>query len=924
MLRADSLRVNKKMTSFRIFATRLAAIFQKRRLEREMTEELRAHLEMLAEENVRRGISPDEARYAALREFGGVEQTQELYRDQRGLHMFETFFQDLRYGLRMLAKSPGFTAVVVLSLALGIGANTAIFSLLDAVMIKMLPVRHPEQLVQLKWSFVGWPDSVLDDIEGSTFQDGTTTSGSFSYPAYRGMRDGNHVFSETFAVAANDIELNVGIGGRAESANGRAVSGNYYTGLGVSAALGRTLLPSDDSETALPAAVLSYDFWSNRFGRDPGVLGKNLMLDGLPFTVVGVTPPEFFGLELGTSPDISFPLSFYWRLNRVPELSNDARVWWMLVDGRLKPGVTEAQARAELSVMFNQYVTAAGKSKPKAALPVLLTDPMSRGLDTLRREFSKPLWVLTALVGLVLLIACANVASLLLARATSRQKEIAVRLSVGAGRARLIRQLLTESILLAVCGGAAGMFIAMWGDSLLLRLMSSGPEAIALDVHLDIRVLAFTAVLSVLTGIVFGLVPAFRATRVELTPALKETGGDPITAGHWLRPGKALVVAQIAICLMLLVGAGLFVRTLGKLESTNIGFNREHLLIFTIQPQVNGYEGARLANLYKQLQQRIESLPGVQSASLSQNSLIGAGMSSTSVSIQGYTLPGKKADVYRNLVAPRFFETLGIPLVLGRTIQERDDQGAPRVVVINQKAVKDYFHGDNPIGKEIDLGDSKKPRKLEIVGVVGDTKYNELRKDAPPTVYIPYLQYLEASGFMSFEVRTNGDPKALVPAIRREAQTLDKDLPLLHVMTEKEQIEKTVVMERLFARLTSLFGLLGLGLACVGLYGIMAYAVARRTREIGIRLALGAQRTNILRMVMREIALLIALGMVIGLAGALATTRLISSLLYGLEPTDPLTLISATLLMAAVVALAGYLPARRATKVDPMVALRYE
>jgi predicted permease len=839
----------------------------------------------------------------------------------------QTLLQDLRYGVRQLKRNPGFTAVIVLSLALGIGANTAIFSLLDAVMIKMLPVSHPEQLVELRWSFMGWPSAVLDDLEGNSFSEGggdNVVSTSFSFPVYQALRDGNHVFSDTFAVAANDIQLNVGIGGRATSAIGRAVSGNYFAALDVPAALGRTLVPSDDVETATPVAVISYDFWSKRFARDPGVLGKTVMLDAIPFTVVGITPPGFFGLEAGSPPDISVPLSLYWRLYRAPEESNDARVWWMLVDGRLKPGVSEQQARAELDVVFHQLLAHQAGLTSKANLPVMLTRSASQGVDTLRRKFSKPLWLLTALVGLVLLIACANVASLLLSRASARQKEMAVRLSLGAGRRRIIRQLLTESILLAICGGVVGLLFAVWGDSLLLGLMSSGRNPISLNVHLDLRIFAFTAGLSILTGILFGLAPAFQATRVDLSPTLKDSAVTLNTAGHALRPGKVLVVAQIAICLLLLVGAGLFVRTLGKLENADIGFNRRQLLLFEIQPGLNGYTGASLGAFYKELQRRIEAIPGVLSASLSQQSLIGAGMSSTSVSIPGYTPPGKQADVYRNRVGPRFFETLGIPLVLGRSIEARDEAGAPKTVVVNQQVVHDYFHGDNPIGKAIDFGDPKHPEPAEVVGVVGNSRYGQLRKEAPPTVFVPYQQTLAAATFMSFEVRTAGDPEAFVPAIRREAQAVDKDLPLLNVKTQTEMIEDSLSLERLFARLTTWFGLLGLGLACVGLYGVMAYAVTRRTKEIGIRLALGAQRVGILGMVMRETAILIAIGVILGMAGALATSRMLSSFLYGIEPNDPLTLVVATLILAVAVSLAGFLPARWAAKVDPMVALRYE
>jgi predicted permease len=914
------------MISLRQFAIRFAALLRKKRLEQELRDEVRAHLEFLAEENAKHGMSPEEARYAALREFGGVEPAKEVYRDQRGLPMIESLFQDLRYGIRMLAKTPGFTSVVVLSLALGIGANTAIFSLLDAVMIKMLPVKNPQQLVELRWAMKGWPDAVLDDLEGSSFNDGSggSISPCFSYPTYHAIQERNHVFSDTFAVAANDIDLNVGIAGRAESAVGRAVSGNYFSALGVPAAMGRTIQPADDSVTAPPVAVFSYDFWSKRFARGPDVLGKTVVLDGTPFTVVGIMPPEFFGLEAGSPADITVPLSLYWRLYQMPEIANEPRMWWMHIDGRLKPGVTQEQANAELKVLFHQIMTAAAGSNTKAELPEIRTLSVSRGLDTLRRRFSKPLWVLTALVGMVLLIACANVASLLLARATARQKEIAVRLSLGSGRRRLVRQLLTESVLLAIMGGAAGLLVASWADSLLLALMSSGRDPLTLGVHLDSRMLLFTAALSILTGVLFGLVPALRATRVDLTPALKDSTLSQKTGGLGLRPGKALVVVQIAICMLILVGAGLFVRTLRSLENLDVGFNREHLLLFSVSPGLNGYKGTRLGSLYQEMQQRIANVPGVKSVTLLEHTLIAGGMSINTVSIPGYTPDGKSVDIHKNLVGPRFIETMGIPLLLGRSIGERDIEGAPRVAMVNQAAVKDFFHGDNPIGKQIDFGNPKKPHRVEVVGVVGNTKYGPIRDEEPSTVFLPYLQDLGEAAFMSFEVRTAKDPNSIVEEIRSAAQSVDKDLPLLKVQTENEQIEKAVFLERLFARLTSIFGFLGLTLACVGLYGIMAYAVARRTKEIGIRLAFGAQRSDILQMVMRETALLIALGVAIGLAGAVATTRLISSFLFGLEPTDPLTLVAATLLMAAVVALAGYLPARRATKVDPMTALRYE
>ncbi|HEY6291607.1 MAG TPA: ADOP family duplicated permease, partial [Terriglobia bacterium] len=566
-------------------------------------------------------------------------------------------------------------------------------------------------------------------------------------------------------------------------------------------------------------------------------------------------------------------------------------------------------------------------------IPHIEVEPGGKGLDELRGEFSKPLFVLMTVVGLVLLIACANVANLLLTRAASRQKEIALRLAIGARRLRLIRQLLTESVLLAAIGGALGMLLAFWGTHLLVAFMSSGREQVDLSVTPDPWVLGFTAAVSLLTGILFGLSPALRTTRVDLTPALKESAGKMPGAherrrGFRLGLGKTLVVTRVALSLLLLVGAGLFVRTLANLQNVNAGFNERNILLFGIDPTQDGYKEQRLADFYQEFMRRLQALPGVRSVTMSGATLIGGGAGTRRIYVLGYEpKAGENADqisAYDNTVGPRFFETLEIPLLLGRGIVEGDIEGAPNVAVVNERFVHQFLGGGNPVGRRFGLGGRNKKADVEIVGVAADAKYNDLRKDVPATMYRPALQDVKFLGDMHFEVRTAGDPIALAPAVRGVSQGMDPNLALFEVKSQVEQINQTLFQERLFARLTSFFGLLAGLLGCVGVYGIMAFATSQRTREIGIRMALGANRAEILGMVLRETLILVALGIAAGTVAALEASRLVASFLFGLKPNDPLTLAGAALLMLAAAALAGYLPARRASHVDPMVALRYE
>ncbi|HXJ92811.1 MAG TPA: ABC transporter permease [Terriglobia bacterium] len=933
---------------------RFRSLFRRTGVEQELSEELRFHLENQIDEKIAEGMTPEEARCAALRELGGVEQIKEECRDMRRVNFIENLIQDLRYAFRVLAKSPGFAAVVILSLALGIGANTAIFSLIDAVMLKMLPVERPAELVLLSWasqSRFGTVPWFAHSLSGNSDQDSTGrfTSTAFSYPIFDDIRAHTQAFSGVLAFSDPD-PLNVGVGGQADLATGEYVSGDYFSTLGVPAALGRTITPADDKVGASPAATISYRYWTTRFGRDPLAVGKAITVNAVPFTVVGVAAPEFFGVQPGASIDIWIPLRTQpqvepgWTAYATPgEVSRFTAHddWWVLIMGRLKPGVSQRQARAALDLVLRRDVAAIEPPPPAKRSPDTAFEPpqvqltsASKGLDSLRQEFSQPLFILMAVVGLVLLIACANVANLLLSRASTRQKEIAVRLALGAGRRRLIRQLLTESVLLATAGGVLGVALAYWASDVLLAFMSGGRNPVILHVVPSLRVLGFTAAVSVLTGILFGLAPALRGTRLDLTPALKEGAGKIVgragqSRGLHLGLGKLLVVAQVAMSLVLLLGAGLFVRTLTNLENENVGFDRHNLLLFGIAPAQAGYKGERLGSLYDELRRRIAAIPGVQSASLSRHTFIDGGVTIDGISIQGYTpKPGESENgsvsLHVNSVGPEFFETYGIPLALGRTIADRDTASAAKVAVVNRAFADRYLAGTNPIGRRFGFGDPKASSEIAIVGVVGDVKYGQLRDAAPPTVYVPYAQESELPEGMNFEVRTAGDPRNWIGAVRRTVQGLDRNLPLWDVKTQTEQIDQATFQERLFARLAGFFGLLALVLACVGLYGMMSYAVARRTNEIGIRMALGAERAKILRMVLRESMTLAVLGIIFGGPAALAGSRLIASMLYGVKPTDPLTIASATGALAAVALLAGYLPAQRASRVDPMVALRYE
>ena len=844
----------------------------------------------------------------------------------------QSLIQDARYGIRVLSKSKIFTIVAVLSLALGIGANTAMFSLIDAVLLKMLPVKNPNELVLFNW--VSGPNGMARSIDGTISTDrasGMRTSTSFSFLTFERFRDHNETLFSLYAFAPVE-QLNVNVDGVAEVAGGQLVTGDYYDTLGVQAILGRTLTRADDKTETDPAVVITHRYWERRFAKDPAAIGKSININNVPFTIVGVTPREFFGtLQIGETADVTIPMSLEPRLR--PGSRDLARpwFWWVRILGRLNAGTTPEQARANLEGLFQQSAQE-GSDAAVAQLPREASNPQprdiprldvssgSQGLHELRTEYSKPLTILLALVAMVLLIACANVANLQLSRAVARKREVAVRLALGASRFRLVRQMLTESILLAVLGGTFGLIFAYWGKDVLLSLRPWGGDELALDLKIDLRVLGFTMALSLITGVLFGLAPALRSTRIDLTPSLRETSQHHQARATSLLI-KSLIVAQVSMSFVLLIGAGLFLRTLQNLEAVDVGFNRENLLLFRVDPRLSGYRGAQIANLYQRITERIEAVPGVRSAAISRHPLLSGSRRTSNIFVDG---PAQQTNdvAFINLVSDRFFETMEIPLLLGRSFNARDDERAPKVAVINQALARKYFSDDNPLGRRFSFGSEASEEKIEIVGVVRDAKYTSLRQQIQPTLYTPYLQ--ETPGQMNFAVRVAGDALALMPAVREAIRDVDSNLPLFDLKTQSQRSDESVRTERLFATLSSFFSVLATALACIGLYGVMSYGVARRTNEIGIRMALGATAPRVTQMVMREAMLVVVSGIVIGLAGAVAITRLIASMLFGLAPNDPVTIAGAALLMITVGSFAGYLPARRAARVDPIVALRYE
>lgn len=826
--------------------------------------------------------------------------------------------RDLRFAFRALRKSPVFTTIAVLTLALGIGANTAIFTSMDQLLLRYLPVGHPEQLV------------VLD--QPNMTQGSILTDHAFSYPMYKDFRDHGLVFDGV--LARFPLPISVGHNGQTERANGEIVSGNYFEVLGVSAFLGRTLTPEDDRlPGGHPVVFLTYGYWMRQFGGDRSILNQTFLINDHPMTVVGIGPPGFHGIEAGGSTDVMVPVMM--QREMMPDrdsLLDNRRAWWLNVLARVKPGISLKQADAGINLLFRQIDAEeikgiygwSQKDRDRWVNRHLDLLPGGKGLSNLREAASEPLKLLMAMVGLVLLIACANVANLLIARASGRQKEIAVRLALGANRAQIVRQLLVESMLLATLGGAAGLLVASWISELLLRFLPFEAVAQSLTTTPDSRILAFNFAVAIAAGLIFGLTPALGAARPDLVVTLKDQAGSVAGGFAQVRFRKFLVVGQIAFSLSLLVGAGLFARSLYNLKNLDLGFRAENLLTFSLDPSLNGYDDSRTQALYARLQNELEAMPGMRGVSMSTLAPLTGEVDMATVTVEGVH-PKDDMDMnpWVNHVGPAYFATLGIPLVAGREFTKRDVGGAPLVGMINETAAQYFFPRQNPLGKHFGFGGRRGIADIEIVGVVKDDRGAGLKRKVPRFVYAPYMQTKSITQ-MTMYVRTTEPAERLAAAIRREVKREDANLPVFDLKTMETQEEQSLFTERLVAALSMAFGFLATLLAAIGLYGVMAYMVARRTREIGIRMALGADRTKVVRMVMREVGWMAAVGIALGLPTAIALGRLVQSQLFGLAAYDPLTLIVATVALAAAALAAGYIPALRATRVDPMVALRYE
>jgi predicted permease len=895
---------------------RLRALFRRESMEAEMDEELRAHFERQVEKYLKSGLTREEAARHARIEFGGDEQLKEECRDARGTNLIESFFQDIRYALRILARTPVITCVAILSLALGIGANTAIFSLIDSLMLRMLPVQHPEQLVQLK-------------IE--SHRTGGEPFGAFTNPLWETLRDHQDVFSGMMVWESTPFDL--AQGGAVQPANGMFVNGGYFQALGVQPAAGRLFSASDDQRGCAGGAVISYGFWQEHFGQAAKAIGSVVSLDNHLFPIIGVSQAGFHGTMVGVKYDVAIPICTAAQFDGTQSRLDQRSWWWLNVMGRVKPGISAAQLKARLEVLSPQVFGAVVPTNWEAPMQenfrkrTLVTEPAGTGTTYLRQQFGHPLNILMGVVGLVLLIACANIASLMLARAAARHREIAVRKALGASRARLMRQLLTECVLLAVAGALLGVLFARWGEALLVRFISTGSDpAVFLDLSFDWRMLSFTAAIAVATGLLFGMLPAFRSTRVSLTSAMKGSQAAEGEVQVKFRAGKWIVASQVALSLVVLVASGLFLRSLVKLVTMDIGFDRNNVLLVTANLHTAKIAAEQQPATFEDIQRRLNALPGVASASRSLLTPLSHRRWNNEIEVDTPNPPkGDDALVNFNYISPRYFATMRTPLLAGRDFNDADTKTSAKVAIVNESVAKRFFPGANPIGKyfHVHADPEQTAVPIQIVGLAKDAKYDSLRETNSVTAYFPVAQIPEHAEEQTFELRTAIPSSGLVAAVEEAVGGVNKAIPL-DFGTLAQQVDDSLVQERLLATLSTFFGGLALLLATIGLYGALSYLVTQRQVEFGIRLALGAPRGAILGLVARDVVIVLGGGVVVGVGLSLAIVGILQRLLFGLAARDTVTLLASVGVLSAVALVAAYLPARRAMRVDPMVALRYE
>jgi predicted permease len=902
--------------------------WQRQRRDADLARELDAYIEHEIDEQIAAGTRPEAAREAALRKLGNVTRIREQVYERNSLVTLETFWKDVTYGCRLLRRSPGFAAIAILSVALGIGANASIFTLLDQVMLRSLPIERPDELV-------------LVTAEGFQYGNGWGQGNELSYPRYIDLRDNNQVFAGMFCRFA--FHLDVSSEGSGERVAGELVAGSYFPVLGVTPALGRVFDARDEiAPGANPVVVLSYRFWQDRFRSDASVIGRTLRVNSHPMTIVGVARAGFDGTNLGAATDVFVPITMSQQLTPMETGLSDRQMRWLNVFGRLKPRVSATQAQAGLQPFYRSRLQFEVQQKGFAGAPAIdktrflngtvAITPAAFGKSDLRSQFTTPLWTLMAIGAGVLVIACANVANLLLARAGARRREMAVRLALGATRRRVVRQLLVESVLLALAGGAAGALLAMWGAQALLAFFTQPDVTLTVTPWPDQRILAVNVIVSVATGVLFGLAPAWQTTRTDVTPALKSEAGA-VLGGGYARLRKGLVVAQVMLSLLLLVGAGLFLRSLQNLLAIDPGFDSNRLLAFSVDLVPHGYKPAESKLFAQRLLERVRATPGVAGAGFASHALLEGGSWNSAITIEGRAYdPNQVVVTHNNLISPGYFDAMGIRILAGRDFDSHDEReiapGAaapqPRVAIANEQFVKQYLQGRQPLGLHVGFG--KKPgteTPTEIVGVVTTAKYTSMRSEPKAQLYFPYLEGPDVSG-MAMYVRTFQKPEALAESMRHVVAQLDPTLPVHDVRTVDEQVNRSLVNERLIASLSSVLGMLATLLAMVGLYGVMSYTVARRTREIAIRMAFGARAERVASLIVRDMLALIALGVLLAMPALWWLHRYVASQLYQVRPSDPATIVASIAVLLCASALAVWVPSRRALRVSPMVALREE